>query len=116
MLTEKMISDLASGIGIKESQLWETLKKIKHPIKENDLKKLTSMGIPIFEEISKNKKIKLPEILALAQTGKLEYKDLEKALKDLCRGRFYRMAENKPGYVQNIKLFCAVINEKLKRR
>jgi len=92
MINNRCINDLSTGIGIKPKELRNVLNRInKEFVTMQDLRQLSSMGIPIFGALSVILNTPMPEIKDKVKNRKIRYDNIEKVIEYICRkdGNFY---------------------------
>lgn len=96
--TIRTLGDVSSGVGAPLGDiayLYGTLKTSGR-VTLMDLRQFAGRGIPIYETLAKRLKTTTSEINGLASSGKIGFKDIEEAFKDMTKegGQFFKLMED----------------------
>jgi tape measure domain-containing protein len=94
----KAIGDLSAGTGKDFNELAVIFGKAKTQgrLFAEDINQLTEGGIPIIQEFAKQLGVSNEEVKKLASEGKITFKNLDRAFKDLTgsSGKFFNLTKN----------------------
>ncbi|MFN5416001.1 MAG: tape measure protein [Flavobacteriia bacterium] len=96
--TMRTLGDVSAGIGAPVGDiayLYGTLKTSGR-VTLTDLRQFAGRGIPIYETLAKRLKVTTAAISAMATEGKIGFKDIEGAFKDMTKagGQFFNLMED----------------------
>lgn len=98
------LGDVSAGVQMDIAELADTYgrMKVSGRVTMLELNQLMGRGIPIVQELSKNMDVSEAAIKGLASTGKLSFKDIEKAFVTMTSegGRFHDMMQSQTDTTQ----------------